>query len=46
MKETSSFVTFFTGSQVETLYFVQVTKKGLMDQSYVILTVMLSGEMS
>ena len=42
MKETSSFVTFFTGSQVETLYFVQVTKKGLMDQSYEILTIMLS----
>ena len=42
MKETSSFVTLFTRSQVETLYFVQVTEKGLINQSYVILTVMLS----
>ena len=42
MKETSSFVTLFTRSQVETLYFVQVTQRGLINQSYVILTVMLS----
>ena len=42
MKEASSFVTLFTRSQVETLYFVQVTEKGLINQSYVILTVMLS----
>lgn len=42
MKETSSFVTLFTESQVEALYFVQVKERGLMNQSYVILTVMLS----
>ena len=42
MKETSSFVTLFTETQVEALYFVQVKEKGLMNESYVILTVMLS----
>ena len=42
MKETSSFVTLFTESQVEALYLVQVEEKGLMNQSYVILIVMLS----
>ena len=41
MKETS-FVTLFTESQEEALYFVQVKEKGLMNESYVILTVMLS----
>ena len=37
--ETATFITLFTGSQVKPLYFVQVTEKGMPNQSYPIRTV-------
>ena len=40
--ETPSFVTLFTGSQVEPLYFVQVAEKGAAESILLVITVMLS----